>query len=136
MPRLKRHHYWSLAAGLIALAFWLSLSRTAPPGSLDDLYSRVQVGMTQWEVVALIWGCRDVDGCYFKGVTKGGESFADFGIKSLDELPPPQDVRRCVLRVEDTEGWEVEVTLGPGGVVTCKRSTAPDYWTYLRRRLP
>jgi hypothetical protein len=136
MPRLERRHCWVLAmANLLVLTLWISLPRPIPPGSLEDLYSHIRVGMTQSQVVELIWGCRDVDGCYSNGVTKGGESFADMGTKPLGELPPPQDIFRCVLKVEDTEGWEVEVTLGPGGVVTSKCSTAPDLWTYLRRRL-
>lgn len=136
MPRLVRRHYWVLVTtGLLALALWLSLPRPILPGSLEDLYLHVRVGMTKAEVVELICGCQDVDGCYSNGITMGGQSFADIGTKPLSDLPPQQDIFHCVLKVEDTEGWEVEVTLGPGGIVTSKRSTAPDLLTYLRRRL-
>jgi hypothetical protein len=100
---------------------------------MEELFSRLQVGMSQQQAVALLLGCPDVDVCYSRGTTKGGKGFAQFGIRTLIELPPP-DVLRCVVTVEDSEGWQVEVTLGPGGVVTCKRSTAPDLWTHLRRR--
>lgn len=91
--------------------------------------------MTQPQVVALIRGCGDADGCHSKGVTEGSESFAYTGTKPLDELPPPPEILRCVLMVEDTECWEVEVTLGRGGGVTATRSTPPDVWTYIWRRI-
>jgi hypothetical protein len=45
----------------------------------------------------------------------------------FEDLPPPQEVARCVLTVSDDYGREVELVLGPGGVVSGKR-LSPGVW--------
>lgn len=133
MPRMRRYCWCLVVLAALASVVWIIVPRRAPAGSLEALYDRVRVGMTQQQAVELLWGCPDVDVAFSNGTTKGGVSFAHLGNMVVEEMPPPQDIRRCVLKVEDTDGWEVEVTLGPGGVVTGKRYTAPDLWAYLHR---
>jgi hypothetical protein len=124
-----------VAVQSLLLGIRIIVPRPAPPGSVEELFSQIEVGMTQQQAVALYLGCENGDYCFSNGITKDGSSFGHIGSKPLSQLPPPQEILCCVLLMGDTDGFEVKVTIGPGGVVTRKRFTAPDIWTHLHRRL-
>jgi hypothetical protein len=87
--------------------------------------------MDQKEAVAVLrtWAPSSIDGAYSEGTTTQGRSWARLNISNplFEDLPPPQEVARCVLTVSDDSGREIEVVLGPGGVVSGKR-LSPGVW--------
>ena len=120
-----RYRWWFLAAlfGLFVLAAWYFSPLTAPPsGSMEDLYKRVRVGMSQQEAVtALQTGEHDYISClYLSGVTRDGRSFLG-GIRGFGDLPPAGEIVFAKIEAVDNDGESVEVMLGEAGVVTGKK---------------
>jgi hypothetical protein len=92
--------------------------------------------MTQEEAVAVLrtYDPGRIDGVYAEGTTRQGRSWSGTSLfgESFADLPPPEDTARCVLTVTDDDCWEVEVVLGPGGIVSAKR-ISPGVWEYRLR---
>jgi hypothetical protein len=72
-----------------------------------------------------------IDSLSAKGTTRAGASWAGTSLEGpwFKDLPPGPEIAQCVLTIWDNEGREVEVTLGPGGIVTGKR-LSPGAWQY------
>jgi hypothetical protein len=131
MMKIVRNYRWRLVGTvlLIALAvsLWLVVRWLTPePGSSEDLFARIQVGMSQNQAVAVLrsYPPDNTEGRYCTGTAKDGRSL-DWYCPDVnhffDNLPLPQEIEHCVLSVLDGGGREVEVILGPGGIVTGKR---------------
>jgi hypothetical protein len=138
MVRQVRHYLWRLlGAGLLfglAVGAWCgSRWLAAEPGSSEDVFARIRVGMSQEEAVAVLrtYGPYKIDGVYSEGTTKQGHSWTRMHVcrDLYGDLPPPQEVVRCILTVCSEDGREVEVVLGPGGIVAAKR-LSPGVWQY------
>jgi hypothetical protein len=99
------------------------------PGSPEDIFSRIRVGMSQQEAVAVLkasdWNREP--GWWSSCSTKDGRSFGNHGIDAFNDLPSSKEIEQGVLRVhfDDGAGPEVEVFLGRGGTVTGKRLIPP-----------
>lgn len=129
---LLGYRWWLVGVGVLVASTWGLARLTAPwPDSVEDIASRIRVGMSQQEAVALLCSCRDSDLLSsVEVVAKGSRT------RSLTwyfhELPPATAVEWAKLNVADVEGVEVEVTLGPGGLVTGKRlnhsETSLSFW--------
>src|SRR5262245_28940572 len=81
MVRLVRRYRWlPIVVGMLVIAIacpWLLSRLTAPlPGSLEYGFSRIQIGMSHEEALALLppdpWGIR----LYGHGTTVDGDSFS------------------------------------------------------------
>ena len=132
---VRRHRWWLVGAGLlfgVAVATWFSPRQTTR--SLRDMFSRVRVGMSQDEALAVLRTFKpDTDGLFSFGATNDG-SFAR-PLNLVDPysggLPLPQEIKHCRLTIIDCEGREVEIILGQGGTVTDKRFISDrreDWW--------
>jgi hypothetical protein len=137
--QVRRSRWGLLGAGLLGLAVgaWgISRWLAAEPGSAEDVFSRIRVGMTQEEAVAILrtYDPGRIDGVYAEGTTRQGRSWSGTSLfgDSFADLPPPEDTARCVLTVTDDDCWEVEVVLGPGGIVSGKH-ISPGVWEYRLR---
>jgi hypothetical protein len=114
------------------LAGWALSRLTAPkPGSMEDLYARVRVGMTQAEALAALkfGGAQSVDCLYAEGTDRQGNHFLS-GL-SFANLPQASEYRELEVEVTCVTGESVKVTFGEGGVVTTKQYLADD-WCYRR----
>jgi hypothetical protein len=113
-----------MLAGLAFGAWFGARWFAAEPGSAEDVYARIRIGMGQEQVVEVLRTYHDssIDGLSAQGTTKDGLSWRINPIKGLlfEDLPPPQQVAQGVLKVWDNDGREVEVVLGPGGKVAGK----------------
>jgi hypothetical protein len=89
--------------------------------------------MTQAEAVAVIrtYNPYTVEGLYSEGTTTNGRPFSSvrFRVPFFDDLLPPQDIGSCVLSVCANDGRDLEVVLGPGGIVTAK-NISPGIWEH------
>ncbi len=138
MRRQGRRYCWWLVATVllcgVAVVTWFGWRWLAPkPGSSEDVFSRIRVGMSQNEAVAILRTYDDSynDGVYSWGVTKDGRSLDRMHVGSplFHDLPPPQEIEHCVLEVDDAgeDGQEVKIILGRGGIVTGKQ-LSPGVW--------
>src|SRR5690242_877722 len=94
---------------------WLWL-KGPKSGSMEDLYFRVRVGMSQEEAVAALEPGERIDtNVYVWGTDRQGRDFSTPW--TLQGMPPASEVRDALLTVGDCTGEHVEVTLGEGGVV-------------------
>jgi hypothetical protein len=136
MRTTRRFRWWVVAAGLLVgvVASWPVLRLTVHgPGSLEDVYSRVRVGMSQEEAVAVLNDC-NWDYSNATVTTKDGRSLY-IAIWAHEVLPSPHEVDHAELMIEDY-GNEVYVILGRDGVVTGKRfELGEPAWKYSRDRL-
>src|SRR5262249_25085774 len=82
------------------------------------------------EVLEVLRTFNATDGHYCSGTTSAGLSFYSLPHRdyTLADLPPAQDIESCEVSVMDSER-EIEVTLGPGGIVVDKR-LSPGVWEY------
>ncbi len=134
----KRRWAWCgvlLATALLAGGCWVLRPPTLP-GSLGTVASRVRVGMHQDEVVSLIRGSGtdNVDCFYSRGETRDGRPFLCLFDHAFDKLPPPVDIAWGELEIDDDQGRDLVVTLGPGGTVTGTRlrsSIGLEEWRYV-----
>jgi hypothetical protein len=139
MARQMQQSPWRLVrvgllCALAAIGAWFGSQWLASdPGSSEDVFKRLQAGMTQGEAVAVIRTCNPdtVEGLYSEGTTTEGRSFSSvrFRVPFFDDLPPPQDIKSCVLSVYANDGRDLEVVLGPGGIVSAKR-ISPGVWEH------
>jgi hypothetical protein len=135
--QVRRYRWRLLAAGFLLCLVggaWSGLRWfAAEPGSAEDVFARIRVGMSQEEAVAALrtYDPDNIDGVYSEGTTKGGRSWTGINIsgKLFEDLPPPQEVAHCVLTVSDEDGRDVEVVLGPGGIVSDK-NLSPGVWQW------
>jgi hypothetical protein len=126
----------SLCWVAVVLLAWSASCETAPEsGSMEDLYKRVRVGMSQQQAVAaLLAGDHDhIETLYVSGTDRRGRRFmTPF---SFEGMPPASEIRDAELIVTCSTGESVEVSLGRGGVVTAKKYVPdPDepsqYWLH------
>jgi len=137
VQQIRRYLWRLLGAGLLlglAVGAWCgSRWLAAEPGSSEDVFARIRVGMSQEEAVAVLrtYAPYKIDGAYSEGTTKQGHSWTRINVchDLYAELPPPQEVVRCILTVYGEDGREVEVVLGHGGIVADKR-LSPGAWQY------
>jgi hypothetical protein len=140
LPFARCHGQWLMGAGFVcglALAAWYgSRWLAAEPGSSEDVFARIRIGMRQDEAVAVLRSHDRVDGRYVEGTTTAGRSWAGTSVfgPSFEDLPPAGEITRCVLTVMDNEGRDIGVTLGPGGTVSGRR-LSPGVWEYRWRRI-
>jgi hypothetical protein len=132
MNRLIRCFLW-LSPYLATLLFagWVLSRMTAPaPGSMEDLYNRVRVGMSQEEAVAALEPAEGniYNNIWVWGTNRQGREFSTPW--TFQGMPPPSEVRDALLTVGDCTGEHVEVTLGEGGVVTAKKYLPDDPCQY------
>jgi hypothetical protein len=109
---------------------WLAVE----PGSSEDVFARVRIGMSQEETIAVLrsYDPDKIEAPFVEGITKDGRAFAGTDILAggwFLNLPPPEEVAYCALGVWDTDDRKVEVILGPGGIVARKK-LSPDAWEY------
>lgn len=128
MTRWQRLACWSLLGVGWLMGTWFFFLAPAPvPGSLEDTYSRIQVGMSRQEVVRLLLASPATDVMSVEGRLKGGGRFSFYlGWVNVNDIPAPEETKECVFNVEDSEGWEVVVVVGQGGTVTGKSFHWPD----------
>ncbi len=117
-----RSWWWTVlfTGSLVILtgAGWTLSRLTAnPEGSLNIMYSRVRVGMSLDEAITAV--SDHADCMYINGKTKSGRSFDSLVVASRD-LPIPSEVQHGELSVEAGDGGEVDIFLGPGGIVAGK----------------
>ena len=136
----RRSLWLSLCCLALVLAAW-SVSRLMAPasGSIEDLYARIQVGMTKQEAIAALQaGDHDYVECiYVSGTNMRGQRFSTFF--SFEGMPPASEIHEAELAVTCNTGESVEVTLGEGGGVTAKMyvpdpDLARQYWLHLLHR--
>jgi hypothetical protein len=108
-----------------AVAIWFGFLLITPsPGSLEEAFSQVRVGMSQEEAVAPFKICTvGIDSVHFSGFTKDGRKFFKYGYA---DIPPPWEIDYCEFYIGDDFGNEAEVFFGPSGTVTDKRYTSSD----------
>jgi hypothetical protein len=65
----------------------------------------------------------NIGGLHSEGATKDGRAWGGTYLEGplFEDLPPPQEIAHCVLNVWDNNDQEVEVILGPGGIVSGTR---------------
>ena len=138
MVRQGRLYRWRfLGAGLLfglAIGAWFgSRWLVAEPGSPENVFARIRIGMGKDEAVAVLrtYHPNNIDTIYAEGTTKEGRGWTGTKLygPSFEDLPPAQEIAHCELRVSDENGRDVEVVLGPGGIVLGKRLT-PGVWQY------
>jgi hypothetical protein len=116
---------------LACRAGWRWLDRYQ--GNSEEVYSQIRVGMSKAEVVSVLRRFDAGSGRYSFGVTTDGEQFNSFHT-GLDDLPQAEEIEYAVLSALDSYGREIEVTLGPGGIVANK-TLSPDVWEYRWHKL-
>lgn len=136
MLQILRHYRWwlvgtGLLLDLVGVA-WFGFSWLAPePGSSEDVFAHVQIGMCKDEAVAVLrsYSPYTTEGHYSAGTTKDGRSLDRFHPERpyFESLPPSEEIEYCVLTVDDKDGRTVEIILGPDGVVSGKR-LSPGVW--------
>lgn len=106
---------------------WLGGRRVPLPGALGRVAAGVRVGMPQAEVVALIQssGSDNLDTYYVRGATRDGRPFSCCCGVGFDRLPTAEAVAWGELELDDEQGRELVITLGPGGVVSSVRLHSP-----------
>ena len=112
----------SLGCLALVLAAWSVSRLTAPEsGSMEDLYKRVRVGMSQQQAIAALQaGDHDYVECiYNKGTDRQGQRFTSYF--TYKYMPPASEIHDAELAVTCSTGESVEVILGEGGVVTARK---------------
>jgi hypothetical protein len=130
--KVQKYQWRLLGSGLVlslVLAAWMlvSLGLTAKPGSIEHTFAYLRTGMSQGEAIASLQTCTGIDTFRSEGLTQDGKPWTRYF--SFDGLPPASDVASGVLQITDNEGRDLDVILGPGGVVSGKR-LAPGPWQY------
>jgi hypothetical protein len=99
-------------------------------GALGVVAQRVQIGMSQHEVVSLILGSggENLDALFVNGVTQDGRPISGMAMSSLRSLPPASQVLWLDVEMGDDDGRELVIALGAGGVVTGTRLRSPWVW--------
>jgi hypothetical protein len=103
--------------------------------------AEVNVGMSRDEFVALIRTClhkgaaNDCARLYVNGRTRAGQEFGSYCDWEFDKLPPADQVESAELNVDDDQGRDLIIALGPGGVVTELRLESDSVWQELRYTL-
>ncbi len=126
---------------LVLVACVLGSRRPKLPGSLGAIAAEVRVGMSRDEVVALMHihrGWRDRDDLTYvniRGNTGDGRSFSGSGVDVLDNLPPADQIACCELWIDDDDGLVLNITFGPGGMVTALRLESRSICQELRYSL-
>ena len=117
------------AFGMAVRAGWRWLDKSS--GNSEEVFSQIRLGMSKSEVIPVLLRFQASSGRYSFGVTTNGEQFSTFhhDHPSLDDLPAAPDIEYAVLSALDSHGREIEVTLGPGGIVTSK-SLTPGVWDF------
>jgi hypothetical protein len=123
-----------LLCAVAAIGSWFETQWLASdPGSSEDIFKRLQVGMTQREAVTVIrtYNPYTVEGLYSEGTTTDGQSFSSvrFRLPFFDDLPPPHQIKSCLLSVCANDGRDLDIVLGPGGIVSAK-SISPGVWEH------
>jgi hypothetical protein len=137
IQKVRRSRWRILGAGLLfglAIGAWWGYRwLSAEPGSLEEGFARIRIGMSRDEAVSVLRACDPykIDGLHSEGTTKEGRSWAGTNIEGelFEDLPPPEEIAHCVFGVWDNEGRDLEVVLGPGGIVSGKR-LSPGVWEY------
>src|SRR5579884_370811 len=111
---------------------WLDKSE----GNSEEVFSRIQVGMSQPQVVGILRTFDASSGRESQGVTTDGRSFrtCHYDHPAMDNLPPPRQIELAVLEALDSYGREIKVRLGRGGTVSSKR-LSPGVWEYRWRKV-
>src|SRR6266849_4303759 len=101
MVRRLWYHRWKiLGAGLVLgleLAVWLgSKWLSAAPGSSEDVFARLRIGMTKEEVVAVLrsYDLHKIEGFSAAGETKSGHFWAGSHLEGplFNDLPPSHEI--------------------------------------------
>ena len=133
--RTRRYGWWLVGAAFLggfAVAAWFGLRWLAQSeGNSEQAFARLRVGMSQHEAVEVLRTFDASSGRSSQGITTDGREFhtGHYDHPALDDLPPPSEIESCTLRGLDSYGRELEVILGPGGVVASK-SLSPGWWEY------
>lgn len=99
---------------------WFGYLLTVPdPGSVEEAFSRIRIGMSMDQVVTLLQSCPR-DSAHYSGTTKAGRKFFNFGFA---DIPPLYEIDQAELYVMDDDGNEVEVLFQEKGIVKEKRWT-------------
>lgn len=122
---------WALVAfallSLLALAGWLGWRWVdSESGPAEAIYSRVQVGMTREQAVAVLLDHdNSIDTLWLEWTTRDGKSVGQYliGDDSYDRLPPPDEVVSWAVRFSDRQGRDVDIAFGPDGRVVDTRLT-------------
>ena len=126
MPRCR---WWLVGAGLLVgvVLGWSYARWTDPsPGSLEDVFLHIQVGMSQRQTVTVLETLNDLDSMYYRGITKDGQPFS--ACCSWAGLPSPEDIKCAEVEVCDNSGRSFFVYLGRGGIVIGKRFDCQPSW--------
>jgi hypothetical protein len=126
-----------LAVGLLVVAAaGFVVQRIAPkPGSLGDVFARLQPGMNLEEAWALCNTLHqsDRDCVYYQGFTKDGRAFS--ACVEWVGLPPLGEIERGELEVASEQNGTIYIVLGRDGIVTGKRFEPDEtFWKYCLRR--
>jgi hypothetical protein len=110
-------------AGTVAAAPIVSRLVAPGPGPLKDALSRVRVGMSQDEAVAILRSADEfIDLIYVIGESKDGKPLLPgLCLRGFNDLPRAGDVEHAKVELLDREGHCFAVLLGQNGVVTGKR---------------
>jgi hypothetical protein len=145
MPRtlfVLGSYRWCVAGIGVGLLFgivlvWSDSPLTPPaPGSMQDVFAQVRVGMARDEAVTILKTYDgQIDCIYVSGTLMDGRSFSDLGFNGL---PPAAEIDQGVLTLADEYCESVEVVFGPGGIVTAKNYSSDwflDEWRVRARSL-
>lgn len=120
-----------LYVGLAIIAAWIVDRVLAPaPGSSADVFARLRIGMSQDEAIAVLrsYGPHAVEAWYASGTTTAGQDFSSVLLhRFLEDLPASHAIANCVIDV--SADHDIQVTLGPGGIVAGKAIT-PGVWEH------
>ncbi len=123
MKRLGCYFGWALGAGLlgaVAVGLWLGGGVLFPPrpGSVEDVYASLRVGMRRGEAIMVLESCDPVETVNYHGTTKDGRRYS--GGITWKWLPPPDQTADGVIDCFTNDGDDLYVYLGPDSIVTGK----------------
>jgi len=117
----RRKGKWAFGIGLLLGAvptIWFGILLTSPkPGSVEEAFWRIRVGMSLDQAVSMLKRC-PTDSVHYSGVTLTGRRFSNFG---FNNIPPPGEIDYGELYVMDDDGNEAEIFYREGGTVSGKR---------------